>query len=289
MAEKKFKSKEELLDYLDDRAEWLRKEIIRISAIAGGSHLGGGLSMTDIIVALFYYKLNLKRGDPKWPDRDRFILSKGHGAVAYCPVLADYDFFPREWLDTFNKLDSPFGVHPDMNKIPGIEMSTGSLGHGLSVSVGIALSARLDRAEWRVFVLMGDGETNEGMVWEAAQSASHYKLGNLIALIDRNKLCLDGPTEEIMSIEPIQERWEAFGWRVFDVDGHDMEQLVDALDRVPSPNDTKPTLIIARTVKGKGVDFMENVPIWHYSGLDKEKSLEAIASIEKNRPARRVS
>ncbi len=289
MAEKKFVSKEELLDYLDDKAEWLRKEIIRISAIAGGSHLGGGLSMADIIVALFYYKLNLKRGDPKWPDRDRFILSKGHGAVAYCPVLADYDFFPREWLDTFNKLDSPFGVHPDMNKIPGIEMSTGSLGHGLSVSVGIALSARLDRGEWRVFVLMGDGETNEGMVWEAAQSASHYKLGNLTAIIDRNKLCLDGPTEEIMSIEPIQDRWEAFGWRVFDVDGHDMEQLVDALDKVPQPNDTKPTLIIARTVKGKGVDFMENVPIWHYSGLDKGKSLEAIASIEKNRPSRRVS
>ena len=289
MAEKKFVSKEELLDYLDDKAEWLRKEIIRISAIAGGSHLGGGLSMADIIVALFYYKLNLKRGDPKWPDRDRFILSKGHGAVAYCPVLADYDFFPREWLDTFNKLDSPFGVHPDMNKIPGIEMSTGSLGHGLSVSVGIALSARLDRGEWRVFVLMGDGETNEGMVWEAAQSASHYKLGNLTAIIDRNKLCLDGPTEEIMSIEPIQDRWEAFGWRVFDVDGHDMEQLVDALDKVPQPNDTKPTLIIARTVKGKGVDFMENVPIWHYSGLDKGKSLKAIASIEKNRPSRRVS
>lgn len=289
MAEKNFKSKEELLDYLDDKAEWLRKEIIRISAIAGGSHLGGGLSMTDIIIALFYYKLNLKRGDPKWPDRDRFILSKGHGAVAYCPVLADYDFFPREWLDTFNKLDSPFGVHPDMNKIPGIEMSTGSLGHGLSVSVGIALSGRLDKAKWRVFVLMGDGETNEGMVWEAAQSASHYKLGNLTAIIDRNKLCLDGPTEEIMSIEPIQERWEAFGWRVFDVDGHDMEQLVDALDKLPPPDDTKPTLIIARTVKGKGVEFMENVPIWHYSGLDKEKSLEAIASIEKSRPARRVS
>jgi transketolase len=288
MSEKGFKSKEELLNFLDDKALWLRKEIIRLSAIAGGAHLGGGLSMTDVIVALHYHVLNLKSGDPKWPDRDRFVLSKGHGAVAYCPVLADLQFFPKEWLETFNRLDSPFGMHPDMNKIPGVEMSTGSLGHGLSVGIGMALSARLDGKKWRVFVLMGDGEMNEGMVWEAAQAASHYKLGNITAIIDRNKLSLDGPTEEIMSIEPLQKRWETFGWRVFDIDGHDMETLVDTFDAIPQSSDTKPNLIIARTIKGKGVDFMENDPIWHYSGLDSDKSDEAIKSIEKSRPERRT-
>jgi transketolase len=288
MSEKGFKSKEELLNFLDDKALWLRKEIIRLSAIAGGAHLGGGLSMTDVIVALHYHVLNLKSGDPKWPDRDRFVLSKGHGAVAYCPVLADLQFFPKEWLETFNRLDSPFGMHPDMNKIPGVEMSTGSLGHGLSVGIGMALSARLDGKKWRVFVLMGDGEMNEGMVWEAAQAASHYKLGNITAIIDRNKLSLDGPTEEIMSIEPLQKRWETFGWRVFDIDGHDMETLVDTFDTIPQSSDTKPNLIIARTIKGKGVDFMENDPIWHYSGLDSDKSDEAIKSIEKSRPERRT-
>ncbi len=283
-----FKSKKELLNFLDDKAEGLRKEIVRLSAVAGGSHLGGGLSMVDIMVALYHYALNLKRGEPKWPGRDRFILSKGHGAIAYCPLLADWGFFPKEYLEGFNRLDSPFGMHPDMKKIPGCDMSTGSLGHGLSVAVGMALAARLDGATWRAFVLMGDGETNEGMVWEAAMSASHYKLGNVVAIIDRNRLSSDGPTEDIMAIEPIRVRWEAFGWRVFDIDGHDMEALVDAIDKLPPPGDTKPTLVVARTVKGKGVDWMENNPIWHYSGLDKAKSLEAIALIEKNRPARRA-
>lgn len=288
MSKKSFKSKAELLNFLDDKAIWLRKEIIRLSAVAGGAHLGGGLSMTDVIVALHYHVLNLKPGDPKWPDRDRFVLSKGHGAIAYCPILADLQFFPKEWLETFNRLDSPFGMHPDMNKIPGVEMSTGSLGHGLSVGIGMSLSSRLDGKKWRVFVLMGDGEMNEGMVWEAAQAASHYKLGNITAIIDRNKLSLDGPTEEIMAIEPIQKRWETFGWRVFDINGHDMEALVDTFDAIPPSSDTKPNLIIARTIKGKGVDFMEDDPIWHYSGLDSDKSDEAIKSIEKSRPERRT-
>jgi len=288
MSKQSFKSRAELLNFLDDKAIWLRKEIIRLSAIAGGAHLGGGLSMVDVIVALHYHVLNLKSGDPKWADRDRFVLSKGHGSVAYCPVLADLQFFPKEWLENFNRLDSPFGMHPDMNKIPGVEMSTGSLGHGLSVGIGMALSARLDGKKWRVFVLMGDGEVNEGMVWEAAQAASHYKLGNITAIIDRNKLSLDGPTEEIMAIEPIQKRWETFGWRVFDINGHDMEALVDTFNAIPPSSDTKPNLIIARTIKGKGVDFMEDNPIWHYSGLDSDKSDEAIKSIEKSRPERRT-
>ena len=278
-----------VIDALNDKAEALRKAIIHLAAVAGGGHIGGGLSMTETLVALHYYGLNLKAKDPKWPDRDRFVLSKGHGAIAYCPILADLEFFPKKWLDSFNLLDSPFGMHPDMNKIPGVEMSTGSLGHGLSIGVGMAIAARLDKAAWRVFVMMGDGETNEGMVWEAASSASHYKLGNLIALIDRNQLSLDGKTEDIMHLEPIAERWSAFGWNVFDIDGHDMEALIDTLDALPPAESEKPTLIICRTVKGKGVSFMEGNPIWHYSGLDSEKTEEAIRSIESCRPARRCA
>lgn len=288
MEPKQVASKAALLDFLDDKAAQIRHQVIRLASVAGGGHLGGGLSMVDMIVALYYHAMRINPQDPAWPDRDRFVLSKGHGSIAYCPVLADLGYFPAEWLDTFNRLDSPFGMHPDMHKIPGVEMSTGSLGHGLSVGFGMALSARLDGKAWRVYVLMGDGEINEGMVWEAAQAASHYKLGNLIAVIDRNTLSLDGPTEEIMAIEPIAKRWEAFGWRVRDIDGHDMAAIVDTLDTLPDPADGVPTLIVARTVKGKGVDFMENDPIWHYAGLDREKSLEAIACIDKCRPTRRV-
>ncbi|MFO7965186.1 MAG: transketolase [Desulfobacterales bacterium] len=282
-------NRDALIDALNEKAEALRKEIIRLAAVAGGGHIGGGLSMAEIIVALHYYGMNLKENAPDWPNRDRFILSKGHGSIAYCPVLADLGFFPRKWLDSFNLLDSPFGMHPDMRKIPGVEMSTGSLGHGLSVGVGMAITARLDRADWRVFVLMGDGETHEGMVWEAAQAASHYKLGNLIALIDRNGLCLDGPTEEVMCIEPICDRWQSFGWNVYDIDGHDMDALVRTIDELPPHDSEKPTLVICRTTKGRGVAFMEGDPVWHYSGLDAEKTEEAIGSIESRRPERRCS
>ena len=284
---KHLKNRDALIDALNDKAEMLRKQIIHLAAVAGGGHMGGGLSMVDMLVALHYYGLNLKEKDPKWPDRDRFVLSKGHGSIAYCPVLSDLGFFPKEWLDSFNLLDSPFGMHPDMNKIPGVEMSTGSLGHGLSIGVGMALAARLDKATWRVFVLVGDGEINEGMIWEAAQSASHYKLGNLVMLIDRNQFSLDGKTEDIMGIEPIADRWKAFGWNVVDIDGHDMEALVNALDALPPYDSDKPTAIICRTIKGKGVNFMEGIPIWHYSGLDSEKTKEAICSIESCRPKRR--
>jgi len=288
MQQRDFSDRDELIDFLNDKAEELRKRIIRLSAVAGGGHLGGGLSMVDILVSLYYHGMNMKPGEPEWPERDRFILSKGHGSIAYYPVLADLDFFPKEWLDSYNHLDSPLGMHPDMRKIPGVEMSTGSLGHGLSVAVGMALSARLDKATWRVFVLIGDGEVNEGMIWEAAQSASHYGLGNLVALMDRNRLSLDGPTEEIMAIEPISDRWKAFGWNVRDIDGHDMEALIETLSELPPSSSDKPTIVVCRTVKGKGVSFMEGNPIWHYSGLDGEKSQEAITSIENNRPARRV-
>ncbi len=287
MSSQNSKSREETLAYLEDKARWLRKEIIRLTMIAGGAHVGGALSMTDAMVALFYHGMKLKAGEPAWEGRDRFILSKGHGAVAYCPILADLDYFPKEWLETFNHLDSPFGMHPDMNKIPGVEMSTGSLGHGLSVGVGFAIAARLDKKDYRVFVLLGDGEVNEGMVWEAAASASQFKLGNITALIDRNMLCLDGSTEDIMSIESITERWQAFGWRVVEVDGHDMGAIVDALDALPPVSDPQPTLIVSRTVKGKGVDFMEGDPMWHYAGLSPEMAEKAQQSIDDQYSQRR--
>jgi len=287
MCQNNGKSSRETLAHLEEKARWLRKEIIRLTMIAGGAHVGGALSMTDIMVALFYHGMNLKVGQPAWEDRDRFILSKGHGAVAYCPILADLEYFPKEWLETFNLLDSPFGMHPDMKKIPGVEMSTGSLGHGLSVAVGFAIAARMDKKGFRIFVLLGDGEVNEGMVWEAAASASQFKLGNITAVIDRNSLCLDGKTEEIMAIEPIKDRWQAFGWRVVEVDGHDMKKLVDALDGLAPTSDPQPTLIIARTVKGKGVDFMEGDPMWHYAGLSPEMAEKAYTSIDARCSERR--
>jgi transketolase len=283
-----FKTRDELLDFLDKKAMALRIRAIELSSYATGGHLGGAFSMMDIAVALYYHTLKIDPKNPKWPDRDRFILSKGHGAIAYIPILADLGFFPDEWLKTFNKLDSPFGMHPDMHKIPGVEMSTGSLGHGLSIGVGMGLSARLDKRGYRVFVLMGDGELNEGMVWEAAQSASHFKLGNLIAIIDRNRFSLDGCTEDIMALEPLKDRWASFGWNVHDIDGHDMGALVETLDGLPPSDGKVPQIVIAQTVKGKGVDFMENNPIYHYTMLDTKTINDACDSIKRTCPAGRI-
>jgi len=269
---------------LENKAVDIRKKIVDLTVVAGGGHLGGALSMADIVVALYYHVLNVDPKQPRWAERDRFILSKGHGALGLCPVLADVGFYPEELMADFNGLDSPFGMHPDHNKIPGIEMSTGSLGHGLSVAVGAALAARLDRAGWRVFCLLGDGELNEGMVWEAAMSAKQFKLGNLVAIVDRNGLCLDGPTEEVMGLEPLAEKWRAFGWNTVEVDGHDMKALLGAFHALPPADSDRPTCIVARTVKGKGVSFMENDPVWHYGGLDDEKAAAVCAELESHRP-----
>jgi transketolase len=275
---------EEEIIRLRRKAVDIRKKIIELTVIAGGGHLGGALSMTDIVVALYYNFMKYDPKNPHWSERDRFILSKGHGALALCPVLADVGFYPEELMNNFNGLDSPFGMHPDMNKIPGIEMSTGSLGHGLSVAVGAALAERLDKGKWRVFCLLGDGELNEGMVWEAAMSAKQFKLGNLVAIVDRNKFSLDGPTEEIMSIEPLADKWKAFGWNVVEIDGNDMKEIITALYSLPPSESEKPTCIIAHTIKGKGVSFMENKTEWHYGGLDDEKASEVINELEMAYP-----
>jgi transketolase len=269
---------------LQNKAVDIRKKIVELSATAGGGHLGGSLSMVEVLVALYYHVLKYDPRNPDWPERDRFVMSKGHGALALCPVLADVGYYPEELMCDFNDLDSPFGMHPDMNKIPGIEMSTGSLGHGLSISVGVALSGKLGRPDWRVFCLLGDGECDEGMVWEAAMSASHFKLDNLTAIVDRNGFSLDGPTEEIMALEPFADKWRAFGWNVYDIDGHDLDQLLDAFDRVTESHADKPTCIISNTTKGKGVSFMEGANEWHYAGCDDELIAQALGELEACRP-----
>jgi len=280
----KVATREELIHFLRNKATDLRRKIIELSVIAGGGHLGGALSAIDLLVVLYYHVLRIDPENPRWEERDRFILSKGHAALALCPVLADRGFFPEELLSHFNQLDSPFGMHPDRNKVPGVEMSTGSLGHGLGVAVGVALSGRLDRAKWRVYCLLGDGECHEGSVWEAAMAAAHYKLGNLCAIVDRNMFCIDGPTEEVMALEPFKGKWEAFGWRTLEVDGHDFAQLIKVFESLPPVEDPRPTVVIARTVKGKGVSFMEGQGAWHYGGLDSEKERQALEEIEKMRP-----
>jgi len=273
----------ELLARLESKAIDVRKKIVELTVIAGGGHIGGALSMADVMVALYYHYLRIDPHYHDWPDRDRFILSKGHGALCLCPILSDVGFYPEELMNNFNGLDSPFGMHPDMHKIPGIEMSTGSLGHGLSIAVGCALSARLDKATWRTCCLLGDGELNEGMVWEAAMSASAFKLGNLLAVVDRNGYSLDGPTEEVMPLEPLVKKWEAFGWQVQEVDGHDMSEIVAALEALPPVSREVPQCIIAKTTKGKGVSFMENKAEWHYGGLDEEKAGTVLAEMEHSR------
>ena len=278
-----YSTKRELLSFLDNYALDIRKCIVELTAIAGGGHIGGGLSSVDILVALYFYVLNVHTCDPLWEERDRFILSKGHGAIAFFPVLGKVGFFPEESLKTFNKLDSAFGMHPDMHRVPGVEISTGSLGHGLSIAVGAALGARIKKANRRVYCLLGDGELQEGSVWEAAMSAAHYRLNNLVAIVDRNGLQIDGPTEKIMALEPLAQKWRSFNWNVKEIDGHNMEEIIDTFDTLKNCVLEYPTVIIAHTVKGKGVSFMENNPAWHYGGLDKEKVEKIFVELEERR------
>jgi len=216
--------------------------------------------------------------NPKWEDRDRFILSKGHACPSLYAALAEADFFSKETLWTLRKMGSILDGHPDMNKTPGVDASTGNLGIGLSFGIGIALAGRLDCKDYRVYVLLGDGELDEGQVWEAAMAASHYKIDNLTAIVDRNGMQLDGFTREIMSLEPLEEKWSAFGWHVLVIDGHNIREILDALDSAESVK-SKPTVIIANTVKGKGVAFMENQVYYHGKPLTEESLERALAEL----------
>ena len=233
---------------------------------AGCGHPGGAFSCIDILTALYFAILKIKPRDPYWQGRDRFILSKGHSSVALYTVLHLRGFINRATLLTFRQDNSKLCGHPDMHKVPGVEMSTGSLGHGLSVGVGLALAAKIDKRKHRIFVLMGDGETQEGSIWEAAMSASHYKLDNLIGIVDRNKIQIDGFTEDIMALEPYRRKWESFGWQVKEIDGHNMQEIISVFKNSPFKKN-KPSLVIAKTIKGKGISFMENNYQWHGKSL----------------------
>lgn len=255
------------VEYLADRAKFMRKETVRLSRIAGAGHYSSTFSAAELLVALYFAKLQIRPLEPDWPDRDRFVLSKGHAAIGLYPILADLGFFDAKLLDDYTRLGSPFGDHPDMKKIKGIDFSSGSLGHGLSIGVGFALAARMQSRDHRVFCLLGDGELAEGQIWEAAMSAAHFKLGSLVAIIDRNGLCIDGHTEDIMSIEPLEERFQGFGWNTTRIDGHDIGQILATLDALPSCGTGRPTAIIADTVKGRGVAMMEGALNWHVGNL----------------------
>jgi len=263
---------------LKDKARELREKIMEVTFTCGGSHVGGSLSQHDILVALYYKYMNIDPKRPDWPDRDRFVLSKGHGGIGHAVVLGDKGFFDIALLDDFNKTGSPFGMHLDRLKVPGVDTSTGSLGHGLPLSIGITMGARLLDKDFHTYCMVGDGECHEGSVWEAAMAAGHYKPTNLTLFVDRNQLCLDGPTEDVMAIEPLDAKFESFGWKVITIDGHDFDQIDDAINGSHAEKDL-PVVIIANTIKGKGVDFMEGETGWHYGGLDdqmKEKALESI-------------
>ena len=272
-----------LLSTLRDKAYLCRRETIRLIAIAKSGHYGSVFSAAEILAVLYYHVLRYDPRNPNWPDRDRFILSKGHAAVGLYPLLADVGFFAPELLDTYTRLGSPFGDHPDMRKIPGIDFSSGSLGHGLSVGVGMALAARVTGRDHRVYVLLGDGELDEGQVWEAAMSAAHFGLGNLVGVVDRNRVSVDGATAEVMEIEPLPDKWVAFGWQVHEVDGHDLEALLDCFAGLPDPGSNQPTVIIAHTVAGKGVSFMEDKFEWHLGYLAPEDQARALTELEDAR------
>jgi transketolase len=267
------------ISQLQRHAKQLRKDILDITFWAGGSHIGGALSMVEIMILLYYKYLNIDPKNPEKPDRDRVILSKGHAGVGFAPLLARKGYFDFEQLKDFNKFKSPFGMHLDGQKVLGVDMSTGSLGHGLSLAVGLALGARLKGQSWRIYCILGDGECNEGSIWEAAMAAAHYKTTNLITVVDRNKFSVDGPTEKVMGLEPFADKWRAFGFILKEVDGHSYTELSKAIDEAQVEKEA-PVLIMAHTIKGKGVDFMEDDVRWHYGGLDSDKLEEAKRFVE---------
>ena len=268
------------LKMLEEKARQNRYDVIDITGWSGGAHIGGAMSMVEILTLLYYKTARIDPADPEMADRDRIVVSKGHGGVGYAAMLARRGYFDFDLLRDFNKFKSPFGMHLDGNKVRGVDVSTGSLGHGLPMAVGLALGARVQSLTWRTYCLLGDGECNEGAVWEAAMAAAHYKLTNLVTLVDRNKFMIDGATEEVMGIEPFADKWKAFGFAVKEVDGHSFHELSDAIEFAHG-HDAGPVVIIAHTVKGKGVDFMENNVKWHYGGLDTELMAKAKASVDK--------
>lgn len=247
---------------LNEITRTIRKDIISMIHGAKSGHPGGSLSAVEILTALYFDEMNVDPTNPKMEDRDRFVLSKGHAAPVLYATLAHKGYFDKEELKGLRKMGRMLQGHPDMKGTPGVEMSTGSLGQGFSVACGMAMAAKLDNAPWNVYALLGDGEVQEGLIWEAAMSAAHYKLDNMIAFLDHNGLQIDGDVSKVMNIGPIVDKFKAFGWNVIEIDGHDFDQIFAALDMARATVG-KPTMIVAKTVKGKGVSFMENNAGWH--------------------------
>lgn len=256
----------------------MRIDIIEEIAAAGSGHPGGSLSVTDILATMYFDKMKIDPKNPKWEDRDRLILSKGHVAPALYAALAERGYFPKEALQTLRKNDSFLQGHPDMKGTPGVDISTGSLGQGLSVANGMALAGRLNDKDYYTYVILGDGEIQEGQVWEAAMTSAHYRLDHVIAFLDFNGLQIDGTNEEVMNVNPVDEKFRAFGWEVQVIDGHDCEAIAKAVDKAKKA-EGKPSMIICRTVKGKGVSFMENVAGWHGTAPNEEQTRLALQEL----------
>ncbi len=270
---------EQLVNELSGRAKNMRRMIIKMLAESKSGHPGGSLSAAEIVATLYFAEMRVDPENPHWTERDRFVLSKGHAAPVLYAALAEKGYFPVEDILTLRKLGSHLQGHPDMHKTPGVDMSTGSLAQGFSAGVGMAIAGKLDNKDYRVYALLGDGECEEGLVWEAAMAAAHYKLDNLTAFLDYNGLQIDGPTREVMSVEPLAEKWQAFGWQVITIDGHDIAAILSALAQAKQTTG-RPTLILAKTVKGKGVSFMENQVGWHGNAPSREQAVQALAELE---------
>ncbi|MDP1808395.1 MAG: transketolase [Actinomycetota bacterium] len=268
----------ELTEFLQEKALTIRRDIIKMTGIAGSGHPGGSLSATDIVAAIYWYALRHDPNQPKWKERDRFILSKGHAAPVLYAALAETGYINRDVLWTLRQFGSALQGHPDMRKVAGVEISTGSLGQGLAIACGIALAGRLDKLDYKVYTVIGDGESQEGEIWEAAMLAAHYKLDNLIAITDYNDLQIDGRVSDIKDVCPVDDKWRAFGWHVICIDGHDMDQIVAALDEARQLKG-KPVMIEAKTIKGKGVSFMEDMVEWHGVAPNQEQMIAALKEL----------
>ena len=275
------KQKEDIITELKLKANKIRKDIVKMITKARSGHPGGSLSAVDVVTALYFNVMRHNPENPKWEDRDRFILSKGHAAPLLYSVLAESVYFEIKELLTLRKFGSRLQGHPDMKRLPGVEISTGSLGHGLSVGNGMAIAGKLNKKGYRVYILLGDGECQEGQVWEAAMTASHYRLDNVTVILDYNGLQIDGAVKDIMNINPISNQWRAFGWYIIEINGHDFKEILDSFEKVKKLKG-KPSIIIAHTIKGKGVSFMENVIDFHGKAPTTEQMIQALKELEEN-------
>lgn len=272
---------DEVIKKLTAKARDLRRHILAMAHYAGGAHIAPAFSLADMITVLFEEFLNFSPANAKDPNRDRFILSKGHSCTALYAVLADKGFFDKSELKKFCKIESILGGHPDMRTIPGVEASTGSLGHGFSLACGMAFAGKLNKKNYKVYTILGDGECQEGSVWETAMFASTHKLDNLVTIIDNNRLQGMGKTDEVCCMEPFKDKWSSFGWAVHEIDGHDFSQIINTLKEIPFKTG-KPSVIIAHTIKGRGISFMENQAIWHFRLPNKDEMAIACRELEIN-------